>query len=170
MFGKTGGEATVPQQTGARFVVGDVIEIALEISKMGVNHFNLLETWYCVLNVHCLSFLDSTFDAVTVTNALHRFPNCALALRESNRVLKPEGQSISIEPNGLSPLRRLSEIRDRLRGTIEKCFYKGQLIRLSLALGRWEKLFSGSSWNTNVDGKLPQTTIDFNHLLSEVIT
>lgn len=135
--GNTGGEATVLQQTGARIVVGDVIEIAPEISKMRVNHFNLLEPRYCVLDVHCLPFLDSIFDAITVTNALHHFPNCALALREINRVLKPGGQSISIEPNGLSPLRRLSEIRDRLRGTFEKSFYKGQLIRLSLALGRW---------------------------------
>ena len=128
--GNTAGEATVLQQAGARFVVGDVNEIALEISKMRVNHFNLLEPGYCVLDVHCLPFADNTFDAITVIEALHHFPNYALALREINRVLKPGGQFISIEPNGLSPLRRLSEVRDRLRGTVEKSFYKGQLIRL----------------------------------------
>ena len=110
--------------------MGDVNEIALKISKMRVNHFNLLEPGYCVLDVHCFSFTSITFDAVTVIKALHHFPNYALAPREINCVLKPGGQFISTEPNGLSPLRRLSEIRDRLRVTIEKSFYKGQLIRL----------------------------------------
>jgi demethylmenaquinone methyltransferase/2-methoxy-6-polyprenyl-1,4-benzoquinol methylase len=128
--GNTAGEATVLEQEGAHFVVGDVNEIALEISKMRVNHFELKEPGYCVLDVHCLPFADDTFDSITVIEALHHFPDYAIALREIDRVLKPGGQFVSIEPNGLSPLRRLSEVRDRLRGTIEKSFYKGQLNRL----------------------------------------
>lgn len=128
--GNTAGEATVLQQEGARFVVGDVNEIALEISKMRVNHFGLKEPGYCVLDVHCLPFANETFDSITVIEALHHFPHYHVALKEIYRVLKPGGQFVSIEPNGLSPLRRLSEVRDRLRGTIEKSFYKGQLLRL----------------------------------------
>lgn len=128
--GNTAGEATVLRQEGARIVVGDVNEIALEISQMRVKHFKLEEPGYCVLDVHCLPFADNTFDAITVIEALHHFPDYQVALREIHRVLKPGGQFVSIEPNGLSPLRRLSEVRDRLRGTIEKSFYKGQLTRL----------------------------------------
>ncbi|MDB4282191.1 methyltransferase domain-containing protein [Akkermansiaceae bacterium] len=128
--GNTAGEATVLQQEGAQFVVGDVNEIALEISKERVEHFELKKPGYCVLDVHVLPFADDSFDAITVIEALHHFPNYKVALKEIHRVLKPGGQFVSIEPNGLSPLRRLSEVRDRLRGTVEKSFYKGQLERL----------------------------------------
>ncbi len=67
--------------------------------------------------------------------ALHHFPNYAKALGEIHRVLKPGGSFYAYEPNALSPLRRLSEVRDRLRGTVEKSFYQGQATRLCLAAG-----------------------------------
>ena len=37
---------------------------------------------------------------------------------------------MALEPNGWNPFRRLGEIRDRFRGTIEKSFTRGQLNRL----------------------------------------
>jgi len=128
--GNTAGEASVLQQEGASFVIGDVNEIALEISQLRLRHFGLQEPGYCVLDVHNLPFADNSFDSITVIEALHHFPNYERALKEIFRVLEPGGQFVSIEPNGLSPLRRLSEVRDRLRGTIEKSFYKRQLVNL----------------------------------------
>ncbi len=128
--GNTAGEASVLQQEGASFVIGDVNEVALEISKLRLQRFGLNEPGYCVLDVHNLPFADNSFDSITVIEALHHFPNYERALGEIFRVLQPGGQFISIEPNGLSPLRRLSEIRDRLRGTIEKSFFREQLFNL----------------------------------------
>jgi ubiquinone/menaquinone biosynthesis C-methylase UbiE len=146
--GNTAGEATVLQQEGASFVVGDVNEVALEISQMRVRHFGLKEPGYCVMDVHNIPFADNTFESITVIEALHHFPNYDVALKEISRVLKPGGQFFSIEPNGLSPIRRLSEIRDRLRGTIEKSFFNGQLKKLLVNAG-----FRGIEINALPTGK-----------------
>jgi SAM-dependent methyltransferase len=70
-----------------------------------------------------------------VIEALHHFPDYDRALGEIHRVLKPGGVFYSYEPNALNPLRRLSEVRDRLRGTIEKSFYAGQVKRLCRRAG-----------------------------------
>jgi SAM-dependent methyltransferase len=72
---------------------------------------------------------------VTVIEALHHFVDYEKSLKEIHRVLKPGGRLFSLEPYALNPLRRLSEVRDRLRGTIEKSFYKAQVRRLCAAAG-----------------------------------
>lgn len=51
-------------------------------------------------------------------------------LTEILRILKPGGKFISIEPYALNPIRKLSELRDYFRGTIEKSFTKNQIKRL----------------------------------------
>jgi SAM-dependent methyltransferase len=125
--GNTAGEATILQQQGYHFVVGDINEVALNLSRERVEKFGLKQPHYIALDVHNLPFEDDSFSAVTVIEALHHFVDYDQALREIRRVLKPGGQLVSLEPNALDPLRRASEIRDRLRGTIEKSFRVGQL-------------------------------------------
>lgn len=133
--GNTAGEATILQQEGFHFVVGDINEVALEISRARVAHFGLQAPGYVALDVHQLPFASETFSAVTVIEALHHFPDYAKALREIHRVLQPGGIFYSYEPNALNPLRRLSEVRDRLRGTVETSFYAGQVTRLCQTAG-----------------------------------
>ena len=62
--------------------------------------------------------------------ALHHFVDYDRVLGEIFRVLRPGGRLVSLEPNSLNPIRRASEVRDRLRGTIEKSFYARDLERL----------------------------------------
>lgn len=133
--GNTAGETTILQQHGFNFVVGDINEVALEISRARVAKFELKPPGYVALDVHALPFASERFSAVTVIEALHHFPDYDKALREIHRVLKPGGIFYSYEPNALNPLRRLSEIRDRLRGTIETSFYAGQVARLCRTAG-----------------------------------
>jgi|GEM_PF-2132094 len=128
--GNTAGEVTVLCQEGGKFVVGDINEVALEVSRDRVRKFGLREPGYVAMDVHRIPFADDSFECVTVLEALHHFPDYGQALREIHRVLKPGGILYSQEPNGLNPLRRASEVRDRLRGTVEKSFFRGQLIRL----------------------------------------
>ena len=128
--GNTAGEATILQQQGLHFLVGDINEAALDISRRRVEKFQLRPPAYVALDAHRLPFADESFSAVTVIEALHHFPDCARALAEIHRVLKPGGLFYSIEPYALNPIRRLSEIRDRLRGTVEKSFYRNQVQRL----------------------------------------
>ncbi len=133
--GNTAGEATLLTQLGYNIVVGDINETALDISRQRVEKFGLKPPRYIALDVHHLPFKDETFSAVTVIEALHHFVSYEQALKEIQRILKPGGTLFSLEPYALNPLRRLSEVRDRLRGTIEKSFYISQLKQLCEAAG-----------------------------------
>jgi SAM-dependent methyltransferase len=133
--GNTAGEATILQQQGYHFVVGDINEIALDISRQRVEKFQLKKLHYVALDAHHLPFDDASFSAATIIEALHHLPSYPQALREILRVLKPGGRLVSLEPNALNPLRRLTELRDRFRGTIELSFHLKQLKSLCLDAG-----------------------------------
>lgn len=126
----TAGEATVVCQEGARIIVGDINEAALQVSRERARKFGLIEPACVAMDVHRIPFADASFDCVTVLEALHHFPDQRTAMAEIHRVLKPGGSFYAQEPNAMDPLRRLSEVRDRLRGTIETSFYRSQLERL----------------------------------------
>ena len=149
--GNTAGEATLLKQLGYEIIVGDINETALDISRQRVEKFGLKAPGYVALDVHHLPFKDESFNAVTVIEALHHFVNYDQALKEIFRILKPGGKLFSLEPNALSPLRRASEVRDRLRGTIEKSFYISELKKLGVSAGfsevKVESIATGrSSW------------------------
>jgi ubiquinone/menaquinone biosynthesis C-methylase UbiE len=133
--GNTAGEATILKQQGFNMVVGDINEVALDVSRQRVEKFGLSSPHYVGLDAHNLPFKDNTFSAVTVIEALHHFFNYDQALGEILRILKPGGKLFSLEPNASNPLRRASEVRDRFRGTIEKSFFVRQLERLCAKAG-----------------------------------
>lgn len=149
--GNTAGEATILQQRGFRMLVGDINESALDISRQRVEKFGLKPPGYVALDAHHLPFEDGVFGAVTVLEALHHLVDYDRVLGEIFRVLKPGGRLVSIEPNAGNPIRRASEVRDRLRGTIEKSFHAEELKGLCEKAGftevRVEPYASGkSSW------------------------
>jgi ubiquinone/menaquinone biosynthesis C-methylase UbiE/uncharacterized protein YbaR (Trm112 family) len=133
--GNTAGEATILQQRGHAMVVGDINEYALALSRQRAERFALIPPLYVALDAHRLPFADGSFAAVTVLEALHHFPDWSRVLAQIHRVLAPGGRLFSLEPNARNPLRRASEVRDRLRGTIEKSFTASQLRRLCRAAG-----------------------------------
>jgi SAM-dependent methyltransferase len=137
--GNTAGEATVLAQHGYDMVVGDINERALDISRQRAEKFGLKKPRYVGLDAHRLPFRDASFSAVTVLEALHHFVDYDQVLSEIRRVLRPGGKLFSLEPNALDPIRRASELRDRLRGTIEKSFFARDLERLCQRVGfhRW---------------------------------
>jgi ubiquinone/menaquinone biosynthesis C-methylase UbiE len=133
--GNTAGEATILVQEGFRVVAGDINDAALDLSLQRALRFGLAAPHYVGLDVHELPFKSEAFSAVTVIEALHHFVEYGKALQEIYRVLKPGGKLLAFEPNARDPIRRLSEVRDRLRGSIEKSFSRGQLHELCLAAG-----------------------------------
>lgn len=128
--GNTGGEATVLCQQGCRMILSDINEVALGIARERARKFDLQVPHCVAADVHALPFSKGTFQVVMVIEALHHFDDYGQALAEIHRVIEPGGGFLALEPNGWNPLRRLSEIRDRFRGTIEKSFTRRQLIRL----------------------------------------
>lgn len=128
--GNTGGETTVLVQEGFRVLLSDINEVALGIARERARVFDLQVPRCVAADVHALPFADGSFQAVMVIEALHHFEDYDRALAEIHRVLEPGGGFMAMEPNGWNPLRRLSEVRDRFRGTIEKSFTRGQLFRL----------------------------------------
>ncbi|MGJ8696852.1 MAG: class I SAM-dependent methyltransferase [Verrucomicrobiaceae bacterium] len=125
--GNTGGEATVLRQQGVAMVVSDINELALSVSKERAEKFGLVLPGYVAADVHRLPFADGSFATVAVIEALHHFEDYDQALGEIFRVLRPGGVFYTLEPNGWNPIRRLSEVRDRFRGTIEKSFFPSVL-------------------------------------------
>jgi SAM-dependent methyltransferase len=133
--GNTAGEATILAQEGFRIAVGDINEVALDLSRQRALHFGLVIPDYVCLDAHELPFKSEAFSAVTVVEALHHFEHYDKVLRDIYRVLKPGGTLVAFEPNAWNPIRRLSEVRDRLRGSIEKSFSRRQLHELCSAAG-----------------------------------
>lgn len=133
--GNTGGESTVLSQQGIEIVLSDINELALEVAQERAKKFDLNIPLCAAADVHALPFADDTFQVVMVVEALHHFEYYDVALTEISRVLRPGGTLLCIEPIGWNPVRRLSEIRDRFRGTIEKSFTKNQLQRLFRKVG-----------------------------------
>jgi ubiquinone/menaquinone biosynthesis C-methylase UbiE len=133
--GNTAGEATILRHYGLNLIVGDINEAALDISRERIHKFDLAQPAYVAFDVHQIPFGDASIECVVVLEALHHFPDYHRALTEIHRVLKPGGLFYAQEPNGLNPLRRLSEVRDRLRGTVEKSFFRSQLRRLCADAG-----------------------------------
>lgn len=128
--GNTGGESTILHQRGFEIILSDINEVALDIATERAKKFGLQVPRCVAADVHALPFEDDTFEAVMVIEALHHFEDYEQALSEILRVLRPGGFLMSLEPIGWNPLRRLSEIRDRFRGTIEKSFTQRQLKKL----------------------------------------
>ncbi len=65
-----------------------MIEVAMKKRAPDNVHFSLEDAT-------ALSFLDQTFDAVIISNALHIMPDPAIVLKNIRRVLKPEGLLIA---------------------------------------------------------------------------
>jgi hypothetical protein len=59
---------------------------------------------------------------VILNEALHHMEDPFQAMREVARVLTPRREGFLYEPYALNPYRMLSEIRDRLKGSIELSF------------------------------------------------
>lgn len=123
----TCGESEILNYEGHRMVATDINEIALSLSKKRSLKFRNQKMDYFAIDAHNIPFMDETFDKITAIEVLHHLENLQPSLDEMFRVLKNGGMLFTYEPYALNPYRRLSEIRDYFRGTIEKSFYLKQI-------------------------------------------
>ena len=79
---------------------------------------------------HQLAIQNESIQFVMFNESLHHMDNPLQVLQEASRVLVPGGRVYLYEPYAYNPYRRISEIRDRFRGTIERSFGITELKRL----------------------------------------
>ena len=131
----TSGESEILFHLGHKMVPNDINEIALSFSKIRSKKFRNEEMDYFAMDAHNIPFNKNVFDKVVAYEMLHHMENVEVALSEMFNVLKEGGYLFTLEPYAYNPYRRLSEIKDYFRGTIEKSFSVRKLTKIFIDAG-----------------------------------
>lgn len=123
----TAGECEYMTSRGYNFIATDINEHALAISKKRCAHYHRKAPDYVACDGAKLPFLNESIECVVFNESLHHMPDPLLSIREAWRVLVPGGKILLFEPYAYDPWRRISEIRDYFRGTIETSFSESQI-------------------------------------------
>lgn len=126
----TCGESEYLTTLGYKIIANDVNEVALELSQERCARFGRPAPQYLPCDAQQLTLPDESVSFVIFNESLHHMPDAAKALSEAARVLTQGGRLFLYEPYAYNPYRRLSEVRDYFRGTVEKSFGIRQLRRL----------------------------------------
>lgn len=126
---------------GYNIICTEINEYALDVSRMRSIQFNRDNLKYVACDGHHLPFKDNSIHFVMFNESLHHMMDVEQALNEVFRVLVPGGKVFFYEPYAFNPYRRLSEVRDYFKGTIEKSFGVNQLKKLLANAGfQFEKM------------------------------
>lgn len=126
----TSGESEVLFHLGYKMIPTDINEIALSFSKKRAKQIRNEELFYFASDAHSIPIEDNSFENIIAFEVLHHMEELNTVLSEIHRVLLPGGHLFTLEPYTFNPYRRLSEIRDFFRGTIEKSFSVSKLKKL----------------------------------------
>jgi len=120
---------------GYQIICTEINEYALDVSRMRSIHYGRDNLKYVACDGHHLPFKDASIHFVMFNESLHHMMDVDQALAEAYRVLAPGGKIFFYEPYAFNPYRRLSEVRDYFKGTIEKSFGLSQLNHLLTKAG-----------------------------------
>lgn len=123
----TCGESEFLTTRGYPIVCTDINEVALGLSQERCRKFQRKSPVYMASDGHSLPLQDECVQFAIFNESLHHMESADQVLREVQRVLTPGGRVFLYEPYAYNPYRRLSEIRDRFLGTIERSFGVTQL-------------------------------------------
>ncbi|MEQ1353392.1 MAG: methyltransferase domain-containing protein, partial [Candidatus Acidiferrum sp.] len=126
----TCGESEYLTTRGYSIIATDINEVALGLSKERCAKFGRTAPRYIACDGHRLPLQNESVQFAIFNESLHHMEDARKVLKEVHRVLAPGGKVFMYEPYAYNPYRRLSEVRDRFLGTIEKSFGEGQLKRL----------------------------------------
>jgi len=126
----TCGESEYLTTRGYKIIANDINEVALEVSRERCVRFGRPSPKYLACDAQQLQLEDESVLFVIFNESLHHMPDTSRALAQAMRVLKPGGRIFLYEPYAYNPYRRLSEIRDYFKGTVERSFGIRQLKRL----------------------------------------
>jgi ubiquinone/menaquinone biosynthesis C-methylase UbiE len=124
------GESEYLATLGYKIICSDINEVALQLSQERCARFGRPPLRYLPCDAQNLDLEDESVSFVFFNESLHHMPDEARALAHAVRVLKPGGRMFLYEPYKYNPYRRLSEVRDYFRGTVERSFGVRELKRL----------------------------------------
>ncbi len=131
----TCGEDEYLSTRGYKIISTDIDETALAVSKARSQRFGRERFEYASCDGQKLSFADASLSFALFNESLHHLPDPAAGLDEAFRVLKPGGRLFLFEPYAYDPWRRISEVRDYFKGTIETSFSVRRLTKMLKAAG-----------------------------------
>jgi ubiquinone/menaquinone biosynthesis C-methylase UbiE/uncharacterized protein YbaR (Trm112 family) len=123
----TCGESEYLTTRGYSIIATDINEVALGLSKERCAKFERTAPRYIACDGHRLPLQSESVQFAIFNESLHHMEDARKVLKEVHRVLSPGGRIFMYEPYAYNPYRRLSEVRDRFLGTIEKSFGVRQL-------------------------------------------
>ena len=126
----TAGECEYMVSRGYAIIATDINEHALCISQKRCAHFSRKAPAYVACDGIRLPFVTGSMACVVFNESLHHMPDPLASIKEAWRVLSPGGRILMFEPYAYDPWRRISEIRDYFKGTIETSFSEGQIKRM----------------------------------------
>jgi len=131
----TAGECEYLVSRGFSVIATDINAVALSISRERCERFGRSSPTYVVCDGQRLPFLGESVPYVVFNESLHHMPDPAQSLGEVSRVLSKRGQVILYEPYAYDPWRRISEVRDYFRGSVETSFSVRQVKSLLAQAG-----------------------------------
>jgi ubiquinone/menaquinone biosynthesis C-methylase UbiE/uncharacterized protein YbaR (Trm112 family) len=131
----TCGESEYLVAQGYSIIATDINEMALAISKERCAKFKRRSPCYLACDGQHLPLQNASAHFVILNEALHHMEYPSQTMREVSRVLVPGGRVFLYEPYAFNPYRRISEIRDSFKGTIERSFGIGELKELLQSAG-----------------------------------
>jgi SAM-dependent methyltransferase/uncharacterized protein YbaR (Trm112 family) len=123
----TAGECEYMMTRGYSVIATDINEHALSISQKRCALFGRPAPYYIACDGAKLPFATGSMACVVFNESLHHMPNPLTSLLEASRVLVGGGRVIMFEPYAYDPWRRISEVRDYFKGTIETSFSEAQI-------------------------------------------
>lgn len=118
----TCGEAEYLSTKGYLMIATDINESALSISRERVAKHSRRSPHYLTGDAHNIPIADESVSFAILYETLHHMDDPHKVMNEVSRVLIPGGRAFLFEPYAYNPYRRLSELRDRFKGTIEQSF------------------------------------------------
>ena len=121
---------------GVQMVALDMFDGYLKASKIRSANYQSIDLSHVAGDCESLPFAAESFEAAICSEVLHHVPNPKAGASELFRVMQPEGLCLVIEPNALSPLRRVKElIVSRREKIVETSFYPWKLKKIFQSAG-----------------------------------
>ena len=122
--------------SGAQVTAMDMFSGYLEASRNRSREYNNTALNYVIGDCEALPFSNNSFSAAVCSEVLHHVPDPNLGASELFRVIQPGGACLVVEPNALSPLRRVKELIVRRQEKIhEASFYPWELKKIFKSAG-----------------------------------